>query len=90
MGYLQQHKESKLICEEGISMAEAHSTLYVPQTTKIRSVVIGNQIATKPNMYYTYCHCINHNMETCKRKNMEEPIIIIAKAITQVINPQHH
>jgi len=64
MGSLQQHKESTLICEEGISMLEAQNTLYVPQTTRTKNVVTGNQIATRLRMYYTNCHHTNHNVET--------------------------
>jgi hypothetical protein len=39
---LQQHKESTLTHEEGIFVLEAQSTLFVPQTTRIGSVAMGN------------------------------------------------
>jgi hypothetical protein len=39
MGSLQQHKESTLICEEGISMLEKQNTIYVPQTTITRALL---------------------------------------------------
>jgi hypothetical protein len=53
-------------------MLEAQNTLYVPQTTRTKNVVTGNQIATRLRMYYTNCHRTNHNVETWRRKKMEE------------------
>ncbi len=39
---LQQHKESALTHKEGIFVLDAQSTLFVPQTTRIGSVAMGN------------------------------------------------
>lgn len=41
-GILQHHKELVLICEQGISMPEALTTFFVPQTTWTRNVVAKN------------------------------------------------
>jgi len=51
---------------------------------------MGNEIVTKRNMYYTNCHRTNHNVETCRSKKKEEPIVIATKAIMQVSNLQDH
>jgi hypothetical protein len=68
-----------LICEEGIFVLEVMYTIFVPQTIGIGSLVMRNPIAAKLSMYYTICHCTNHNMEACKSKK-EEPTIIITEA----------
>ncbi len=33
-------------------------------------------------MYYIECHRVNHNMETCRSKKKEEPIIVATEATT--------
>ncbi len=73
-----------LICEEGIYMLEAQNTLFVPQTTKTGSVVMGNQTITKPNLYCTNYRHTNHNVETCRNKKREEPTIAITETTIQV------
>jgi hypothetical protein len=40
-----------LICEENIYMLETQNTLSIPQTTRMKSVVMGNQIVAKPNLF---------------------------------------
>ncbi len=73
-----------MICEKGIYVFEAQSTLSIPQTTETRSVVMGNQIIAKPNLFCTNYHRTNHNMETCRGKKEEEPTITTIEAIIQV------
>jgi hypothetical protein len=68
-------------------MLEAQIILFVPQTIGIRNVVVGNQIATKPSMYYTNYHCTNINIETCRSKKEEEPTIIVTKVAIQNSKP---
>ncbi len=63
-------------------MLEAQSTFFEPQTIGMGNITTRNQTATKLSMYYTECHHINHNMETCRSKKKEEPIIVVAEAIT--------
>jgi len=36
-------------------------------------------------MYYTYCHKTNHNVETCRINEKEDPIPTIFEVITQHI-----
>ncbi len=44
---------------------------------------MGNQIIAKPNMYYTNCHRIIYNVETCKNKKKEESIVVLDEVNTQ-------
>jgi len=44
---------------------------------------MGNQIIAKPNMYYTNCHCIIYNVETCRSKKKEETIVVLVEINTQ-------
>jgi len=70
------------MCEEGIFVQEAKNSLFVPQTSRIGFVSMGNEILTKPNMSYINYHHTNHNVETCKNKK-EEATIVAAKTIAQ-------
>jgi hypothetical protein len=65
-------------------MLETQNTLFVPQTTRTGNVVMGNQTFAKPNLYYTNYHHTNHNMETCRNKKREEPIIATTEITIQV------
>jgi hypothetical protein len=47
----------------------------VPSCLEIGIIAMGNQIVTKLSMYYTNCHDTIHNVETCKNKKKNEPIV---------------
>ncbi len=85
-----------LICEEGIYMLETQNSLFVPQTTGMGSVVMGNQTIAKPNLYCTNYHHIKHNVETCKKNESEEPTIttiettIHASKVPRPLNYPYH
>jgi hypothetical protein len=77
---LQQHKEVAMLCEEGMTTIEARSALLVPQNTKqIIPPKTQNDIG-KTDKYYKNCGMINHNVETCKKK---EQTIVATTEVTQ-------
>jgi hypothetical protein len=73
---LQQHKEFSLMCEKGILVPKAQSSLCVPQISGVGIVVMGNHIFANPSMYYPNCHYINHNMEMSRSKKKESTIVL--------------
>jgi hypothetical protein len=78
-----QHKESTLLCEEGIFKVEAISNLLVPQSSKITLVLKPPIILEKTRMYCTICHTTNHNVETYRVNRKEDHVPAISKVTTQ-------
>jgi hypothetical protein len=64
---------------------EAINNLLIPQSNKIILTQKPQRIPKKIGMYCTNCHKTNHNVETCKVKRKEDPIVAISKVITQHI-----
>jgi hypothetical protein len=77
---LQQHKETTLVCEEGIFEVEAISNMLAPQNNKIVLAQNPQTIPKKIRMY-----CTNHNVETCRVKRNEDHVLAIFKVIIQPI-----
>jgi len=82
---LQQHKETILVCEEGIFDIEAINNLLVPYNGKIVLVQKPQIVLEKIRMYCINCHRINHNVETRRIKRKEYLIPVVFKVITQQI-----
>jgi hypothetical protein len=72
----QQHKEA-MMCEKGMTIVKTRSTLLVPQSTKQTSPPKTHNNTIKIHKYYTNYGMTNHNMETCKKKEL------ITMAITE-------
>ncbi len=87
---LQQHKEATLVCEEGIFKVEAISNLLAPQSSKTILAKKPQTILEKIGMYCTNYHRTNHNLETCRVKRNEDPILIVFEVITQQIKVHKH
>jgi len=65
-----------MLCEGGMTSAKAQSALLVPQNSK-STITMKPQMKTRK----TSKHCTNygwnkHNVEMCKVKKKEEPIVI--------------
>jgi hypothetical protein len=72
-----------LVCEEGISYAEAISNLLVPQRIKKILAQKPQIVLQKTRMHYTNCDKINHNVETYRIKRKEDLVPIVFKVIIQ-------
>jgi hypothetical protein len=75
---LQQHKETTLVCEEGVSGIEAISNLLVPQSNKTVLAQKPQTVPKKIGMYYSNCHETNHDVETCRIKRKENHVLIVS------------
>jgi hypothetical protein len=82
---LQQHKETTLVCEEGIFEIEAINNMLVPHTNKTMLAQNLQTILEKTRMYCTICHKTNDIVETCRVERKEDLIPTIFKTITQKI-----
>jgi hypothetical protein len=65
---LQQHKEATMLCEKGMTTAEARNALLIPQS--IKQVVLAKTKSNtgKTNKHCTNCGMTSHNVETCRKK----------------------
>ncbi len=63
-----------MLCEEGMTTAEARSALLVPQSTKHATLAKTQSNTKKTNKHCTNCGMTNHNVETC-RKNKEQTMM---------------
>ncbi len=80
---LQQHKETTLVCEEGIFEVEAISNMLAPQSSKIILAQKPQTIPKKAKMYCTNYHMTDHNVETYRVKRKEDYVPTIFKVIIQ-------
>jgi len=78
---LQQHKETTMLCEKGMTTTEARSALSLPQS--IKQVVVPETQCNigKTDKYCTNYGMINHNVETCRKK--KEQTIVAATKVAQ-------
>ncbi len=66
-----------MLCEEGIIIAKAKSALLIPLSTKHIALVKTQNNMGKIDKHCTNCGTMNHNVETCKKK--EQTIVAIIK-----------
>jgi hypothetical protein len=57
-----------MLCEEGMTILEARSTLSIPHNTKHATPPKTQSNTGKTNKYYTNYGMTNHNVETCRKK----------------------
>jgi hypothetical protein len=65
---LQQHKEATMLCEEGMTIAEARNALLVPHNTKHVAPTKTHSYRGKTNKHCINYGMTNHNVDTCKKK----------------------
>jgi hypothetical protein len=62
---LQQHKETSMLCEKGMTTTKARSALLVPQSIKHVVPTRTQSNTWKTDKHCTNCGMTNHNVETC-------------------------
>jgi len=65
---LQQHKETTMLCEVGLTISETRSELSIPQNTKETTLMKTQSNTWKTNKHCIFCGMTNHNVETWKKK----------------------
>ncbi len=71
-----------MLCEEGMTVAEARSALLVPQNTKQVAPIKTESNIGKIDKHYTNCGMTNHNVETCRKK--KEQTMVATIEVTQM------
>ncbi len=57
-----------MLCEKGMTILETRSAFLVPQNTKQAALVKIHSTTGKTNKHCTNYGMMNHNVETCRKK----------------------
>jgi hypothetical protein len=57
-----------MLCEEGMTIAKARRALSISQSIKQATIPKTQDNIRKIDKYCTNCGMINHNVETCRKK----------------------